>query len=96
VELHAFAQLEGIREPVFCDGPGLGKIAFDRRILGRVEFQQRVVMRPHRMNERKGRVRVAVIVRRLRAHRKLEQATASRRLFGRDRRRDEQGRRDHQ
>ena len=91
VELHAFFQFERVSEAVFGDRPRLRDVADYFRILHGIEFEQRGVMRPYRMDERKRRLRVTIVVGRLGADRELEQP-AGHRCFRRRAREREQGR----
>ncbi len=96
VELHPFAQPERIGKAIFRNRPRLREIAFDGRILGRVELEQRVVVRANGVDERERGVRVAVVIRRLGPHRELEQPSTARRLLcGKCRERRERDRNKH-
>ena len=80
MELDPLPQLEGVAQAVLGDRPRLGKVALERRVFRGVELEQRVVVRPHRMDERERGLRVAVVVGRLGAHRELEEPAGPRRL----------------
>ena len=80
VELDVAPELERVGEAVGRDGPRLGEIADDLRIVRGVELEQRRVVRAHRMEEGERRLRVAVVVRRLGADREHERAARLGRL----------------
>jgi hypothetical protein len=65
MEGDVLVQLEGIGEAVVGDLPRLRQVAGHLGIVRRIELQQRVVVRPNRMDEGERGVGVAVVVRRL-------------------------------
>ena len=76
VELDARLEPEGVGEAVGRYLPGFGQVALHLRIVRLVEFQERVVVRPHRVDEGERGGAVAIIVRRLGADGELEHSAA--------------------
>ena len=80
VEFHALVQLEGVGEAVGRDGPALGEIADDLRVLGGVELDEQRVERGDRMQQAEGLRAVAIVVRGLGGDGEVEDAAALGRL----------------
>ena len=86
------AQLEGIGQPIGRNGPRLGQIADDFRIIRRVEFEQGGIMRRDRVEKSERGVAVAVVIVGLDGDRELERAAAFWGRFGGSRVRPRAGR----
>src|SRR5262249_28483937 len=62
VEQYIGAQLERIGLPVGRDFPRLRQIADHLWVIGRVELEERRIMRRYRMQKREGRVAMTIVV----------------------------------
>src|SRR5688572_9379409 len=80
MELHIRMQLEGEGHQVGGDRPRLGKIALNLGEYVEIEAQERLVERRREMQRGIGVAAMWVVMRRLRADRKVEIAAAFRRL----------------
>ena len=76
------SQFEGISEPVGRHIPRFRQVADDLRVIRRVEFEERRVMRRDRVQEGERYVAMAIVIAGLDEHGEFEGAAALRRRFG--------------
>src|ERR1700719_2246355 len=82
MEQHVGTQLEGIGELVRRYGPRFCEVSLNLRVIGRVEFQKRRIVRRDWVQNGEGHVGMTVVVRRLRVHGEFESTAALRGSVG--------------
>ncbi len=76
VKQNVRAQFEGVGLAIGRHIPGLCQIADDLRVVGRIEFEQRRIMRRYRVQKREGGVAVAIVIAGLDRRREFQRAAA--------------------
>lgn len=82
MEQHVGPQLERVGEPVGRHVPGFCQVPDNLRVILRIEFEERRIMRRDRVQERKGCVGVAIVIAGLDENGKFERAAAPGRRVG--------------